>query len=246
MQYRHLGWAGVEFRAGAHRVLIDPLEHTEPLLGFLGAPRLPLTAAERLPHVTTHVLLTHTHPDHFDPDAIRKHVSDANGEVLVAESLADAVASHGLPVRPVRLGERHHIGPFVATPVPASDGFGDVQHSWIVSTDGWRCFHGGDTIWHGHWSRIARDHAPIDVAFLPINGFVGAPPGAPRVDVPGSLTPHQAVEAAFLLGARSIVPIHHGVFHNPPMYVEWPDALGALTEAAARRGIVIAGALGSA
>ncbi len=61
----------------------------------------------------------------------------------------------------------------------------------------------------------------------------------------GSLTPHQAVESGHVLGARALCPIHYGVFNNPPRYVEWPEPVDALREAAASRGIAVAGPTGS-
>lgn len=242
--YRHLGWAGVELRWGTHRLLIDPLENVAPLAGVLGAPRRPLERSEPVAGMTTDVLLTHAHADHFDAPAIARQLQDG-GAVWVAASLADEVARHGLSVRPVAVGETYRVGPFAASPVPASDGFGDAQVSWVVGSGERRVLHAGDTLWHGHWWAIAATHAPIDIAFLPINGFGGWWPGRTRADVPGSLTPHQAVEAAHVLGARAICPIHYGVFHNPPHYVEWPEALDTLREAAGRRGIVVAGSTGT-
>src|SRR3546814_6380636 len=84
------------------------------------------------------------------------------------------------------------LGDFTATPVPASDGYGDVQMSWVVSAGGRRIFHGGDTLWHGHWWRIGRQFGPFDAAFLPVNGarFGWRKPVS---GLPGVLNPKPAV-----------------------------------------------------
>jgi L-ascorbate metabolism protein UlaG (beta-lactamase superfamily) len=45
------------------------------------------------------------------------------------------------------------------------------------------------------------------------------------------MTPEQAVQAAVILRAGTVVPMHFGV-HQPPLYVEQPDAVDRLVEAA--------------
>lgn len=237
--YRRLAWAGVELRWGSHRVLIDPLEDTDRLVGFLGRPRDPVERAAPPPGMTTDVLLTHAHPDHFDPVAIARQLQ-GGGRVWASPAVAPAVADAGLPVHPVSLGATYHMGPFQATPVAASDGFGDEQVSWVVGSAARRVVHAGDTLWHGHWWATARAHGPFEVAFLPINGFVGQLPGMTPTTVPSTMTPQQAVEAAHVLGARAVCPIHYGLFDNPPVYVESPDPLAALQQAAAGRHLTVA------
>jgi len=151
-------------------------------------------------------------------------------------SLIYPEGTHPLPVpedaraRPARLWEPQLLGDFTATAVPASDGYGDTQVSWVVSAAGRRIFHGGDTMWHGHWWKIARQFGPFDVAFLPINGarFGWRKPVSGQ---PGVLTPEQAIAAATVLGARSVVPIHYGV-SGVDEYQEVDDPLGALVRAA--------------
>jgi len=69
--------------------------------------------------------------------------------------------------------------------------------------------HCGDTIWHGHWQRIGRAYGPFDVAFLPINGFAQTDL-VPSTTVPYAMTPEVALQAARLLGAQTVVPIHFG------------------------------------
>jgi L-ascorbate metabolism protein UlaG (beta-lactamase superfamily) len=103
------------------------------------------------------------------------------------------------------------------------------QVSWVVSVGSRRIFHGGDTLWHGSWWRIARQHAPFDVAFLPINGasFGWQKPAS---DAPAVLTPEQAMDAATILRAKMIVPIHFGV-RGEEGYHEVEDPVGRLRRA---------------
>jgi L-ascorbate metabolism protein UlaG (beta-lactamase superfamily) len=124
-------------------------------------------------------------------------------------------------------------GPFIATAVPAVDGFGDPQVSWVLEADGVRIFHGGDTLFHGHWWKIAMRHGPIDVAFLPCNAAVcDWPHRRPPSPLGAVMDPAQAATAAQLLQARVAVPIHYGAIDHPPVYVPVDDAAGAFERAA--------------
>jgi len=63
--------------------------------------------------------------------------------------------------------------------------------------------------------------------------------GFTATDVPATLGPEQAIEAALVLEARAAVGIHHGLFHNPPVYVEQHDALARMHKAGQRRQIEV-------
>lgn len=224
LRVQRLAWAGVRLQHGTDTMFIDPL--VDP--GAWGS-----ALADRLIRVDDavgdpSVLITHAHSDHFDAMAVAQALGKGG-------TLAHAAGIHPLPVpaaartRPSPMWEPQLIGGFTATPVPASDGYGDPQVSWVVSAGGRRIFHGGDTLWHGHWWRIGRQFGPFDAAFLPVNGarFGWRKPVSGQ---PGVLTPEQAVAAATILGARTLVPIHYGI-SGMDDYVEVEDAIGRLRHA---------------
>jgi L-ascorbate metabolism protein UlaG (beta-lactamase superfamily) len=204
----YLGWAGVELRYGGNAVFIDPQ------LVFRDRPaRQVATAPIATPATSRFALVTHLHPDHFDPVALKQALSD-DGNVFAEASMAAGVAAKGLPVTSLAMWEPFSAGgfdghDFLVVPVPAADGFGDAQVSWVVCAAGRRFIHCGDTIWHGHWRRIGRAYGPFDIAFLPINGFAQTDL-VPSTTVPYSMTPEIALQAARLLGAKTVVPIHFG------------------------------------
>jgi len=136
------------------------------------------------------------------------------------------------PYEPILLGDS-----FTATAVPAVDGYGDPQVSWVVSGGGRRIIHCGDTLWHGSWWHIGRQLGPFDAAFLPINGarFGWRKPVS---DVPAVMTPEQAVAAAVVLGARLLVPIHYGLV-GAEGYQEVTQPEAALLKAARQRGMAV-------
>ena len=232
---RYLGWAGVELRYGSNAVFIDPQ------LVFRDRPARQVATAEiESPATSRFALVTHLHPDHFDPVALKQALSD-DGNVFAEASMAAGVAAKGLPVVSLAMWEPFSAGgfdghDFLVVPVPAADGFGDAQVSWVVRAGGRRFIHCGDTIWHGHWRRIGRAYGPFDVAFLPINGFAQTDL-VPSTTGPYAMTPEIALQAARVLGAQTVAPIHFGRAPSPT-YIE--------TEAPERRFVDEARRLGQA
>jgi L-ascorbate metabolism protein UlaG (beta-lactamase superfamily) len=233
VEVRRLAWAGVDFRCGETRLLIDPLRDASALSGFLGEPRTPMGSIEL--SAETHALVTHLHRDHADYDLLAE--INAVGTVGCHEAVAGPLAAAGIDVVPQAMRVPRRIGALTVTPVPSADWQGIDQVAWVVEANGTRMIHCGDTMWHGHWWAIARDYGPFDVAFLPINGVIVRREGFTPTAVPATLTPEQAVEAAAVLGASTACAIHHSTFHNPPYYVEQPDAPNRFLAAAAKRGI---------
>ena len=230
LRAQRLAWAGVRLQLGKDALFLDPLITPEVWGTALRDPLIPVESVEG----ARWVLITHPHGDHFDKKAARSALGET-GAVVCTPDIAPSVAGAGFRVRPVALYEPTLLADFTATPVPASDGSGDPQVSWVVSGGGRKIIHCGDTLWHGHWWQIGRQHGPFDAAFLPINGALFGW-RKPESGIAAVLTPEQAAAAAAVLGARLIVPIHYGV-SGDPSYTEVPGAETALLEAAAKRGI---------
>jgi L-ascorbate metabolism protein UlaG (beta-lactamase superfamily) len=234
VRVRRLSWAGVEVTTGTSRLLLDPLVDVRPLRDFLGAPRAPLV------HVglddNTWVAVTHLHPDHCDRALLGRV---ATRQVICHEAITEQLAADRVMATAARCWEPIQAGPFWLTAVPSHDWRGDDQVAWVVEVEDRRFIHCGDTIWHGRWYEIAGRYQPFDTAFLPINGVIAQLSGFTPTSVPATLTPEQAIEAAFVLGARRACPIHHGLFHNPPRYVEQENAVARFCRAARRRAIAV-------
>lgn len=231
LRAQRLAWAGVRLQLPDAALFLDPLIDRNVWGDALRDELVPITVKQG----QRYVLATHRHPDHCDPLAIRQALG-SDGTLVMAAS-AGVPFSGEFRFRTAALYEPQILGDFTATAVPASDGYGDPQVSWIVSGGGRRIIHCGDTLWHGAWWHIGRQFGPFDAAFLPINGakFSWRKPAA---DVSAVLTPEQAVQAAQVLGARQIVPIHYGV-KGAEGYEELPDVEASLIAAASRRGVGI-------
>ena len=249
MRIRRLTWAGLEVEADGETAVIDLVEDMTVMEPYVGAPREPLTGPER-PGAAALALVTHLHSDHTDPAAVERALgpdglllrparSDGEGLEVAGTAVAEAALAAGeLDVREVAPWESVEAGPFRATAVPAVDGFGDPQVSWVLEAGGRRILHAGDTIFHGSWWTIAMRHGPFDAAFLPVNGaVVDLPHRRPPSPLPASMTPGHAAVAAKLLGARVAVPIHYDTLHRAPTYVQVDDPARAFVAEAAARGV---------
>lgn len=228
LRVQRLAWAGIRLQLPGATIFIDPLTNPAVWGDALPDRLVPVTDAVG----DRYVLITHRHPDHADARTI--------GEAL-GERGTLAYSGGGVPnipnvrMRACPLYEPQILGEATVTAVPASDGYGDPQFSWVVSAGGRRIIHCGDTLWHGHWWQIGRQFGPFDAAFLPVNGarFRWRQPAS---EIPAVLTPDQAVAAALVLGARTLVPIHYGI-RGAEGYQEIDEPIAALRAAASRRNV---------
>ena len=249
MRIRWLGWAGVELEAHGERVVVDPLRDAGAVFAWLGER----AGAIQLPDVVparpgaSAGLLTHLHRDHADAGAL--------GSVLVAgatvyepvdyggrsrERLAvvqadQEMSAAGLARRPAAAWTSTRAGVFTLTALPAVDGTGDPQVSWLLEVEGKRVLHLGDTMWHGWWWRIRERYGPLDAVLAPINGpRLTFPHRQPASSLPGAMEPEQAALAADLLHADRLIPIHYGAYHVPGVYEPVDDPIGRLHAASDR------------
>ncbi|MRT10439.1 MBL fold metallo-hydrolase [Pantoea agglomerans] len=244
MKIRYLGWAGIEIDFEGHTLLIDYIQDTSSILSDV---QFPSTLRQGK---ATAALVTHLHSDHADPVALsvaladgapvfRPEVTPGSGDDLKWTAIAER------QFRELKLNtvlttswEWQEVGPFKIMSGPSVDGLGDPQCCWIVKAGDKCIIHAGDTINHGYWWTLARNAGRIDIAFLPINGaVVELPHLQPPSPFNATMLPEEAAVAAHILGASTVVPIHHTELHRPGIYEETPNALERLSAKAAELGI---------
>jgi L-ascorbate metabolism protein UlaG (beta-lactamase superfamily) len=253
MKVRWLGWAGVEIEAEGATLVIDPLQ--DPAATFAALPdeilrkvEMPDVMAPAVTGTAVAGLVTHLHRDHTDAGALVQALAPRatvhepgwpGGEEAENVALAQANSEldrAGLDRKPVDAWQRAEIGPFAITALPAVDGLGDPQVSWLVEADGQRVLHLGDTIFHGYWWRMARRGGPFDLVMAPINGAaVDFPHLQPPSPLAAAMEPEQGALAGELLGARAVVPIHYGGFSVDPWYRPVDESLARFEAAASER-----------
>jgi L-ascorbate metabolism protein UlaG (beta-lactamase superfamily) len=240
VRMRRLGWAGVEIECAGETLLIDYVQDISQLAMMRNpAERFP---ASSKPGAASVALLTHLHNDHADPGALNVALSKGAPVFRPIAALGNdadlALTKHAelefnkykLRTEIVREWEERKVGPFRIFSVPAVDGFGDPQLSWVVECGGFRIIHAGDTLYHGLWWRIFHRFGPFNVGFLPINApIVDFPPLRPMSSIEAVMTPEQAAVAANILKTDFIVPIHYHTMHNPPIYMETSNPVERLS-----------------
>jgi L-ascorbate metabolism protein UlaG (beta-lactamase superfamily) len=253
MRVRWLGWAGVELEADGETLVIDPLADPGATFAALGEDvlrrvELPAVVAPESSQTAVAGLVSHLHRDHTDagalarslaPDALVHEPAWPGGAEAANLSLAQANAEldrAGLQRREAGVWERAEVGPFGVTALPAVDGLGDPQVSWLVEADGQRILHLGDTLFHGFWWRIARRHGPFDLVLAPVNGArVDFPNLQPPSPLAATMEPEEAALVGELLGAQSLIPMHYGGFDVDPFYRPVADPVHRFEAAASGR-----------
>jgi L-ascorbate metabolism protein UlaG (beta-lactamase superfamily) len=252
MQVTWLGWAGVEIEADGDSVVIDPLVDTAAVFAPFGeaaaSAELPVVVEPPVGGRAVAGLVTHLHRDHADAGALAAALAPgapvlrppagggAGLEELALVQAERELAEAGLERIAAEPWNSVEIGPFTLTALPAVDGLGDPQVSWLVEANGRKVLHLGDTVFHGYWWRMALRHGPFDLVLPPVNGAViDFPHRRPPSPLPATLDPEQAALVGELVGARMVVPIHYAGYRVEPSYLPVADAGERFLRAAAGR-----------
>jgi L-ascorbate metabolism protein UlaG (beta-lactamase superfamily) len=244
MIIKKLSWAGIQIKAAENSILIDPLgivppDRETPFEAKLGEPHETIFPLSNLARPDA-ILITHTHPDHFDIEGIKQGFGEDTALFLPSESVGFARKKGFTNVTGVRPGEEFLVKDLSIKVIPAVDGFGSPQVSWGVCDGNSSIIHAGDTLWHGLWWQIERKYGPFDLACLPVNGAILNVPGLKvQSDIKACMDPEEAASAAKIVGASKFLPIHYGTFHNPTHYMETDLVLHRLKAAAVKNEIEV-------
>ena len=188
------------------RARLGPLERHGPAPG---------PAADRDVDV---VLISHGHPDHFDPRSLA--ALHGTPTVVVPRGLgARARACVRGEVIEVEAGDRVAFGPVTVETVPASHwispGAPRARPVGYVVDAGTRIYFAGDT---GSYSGLDRVLAGVDIALLPV--WTWGPHRGP-----GHLGPKSAAQALAGAGRTVAIPIHWGTLYPRRLHRVWSGPL---------------------
>ena len=195
MEIRFLGHACFELTEGATRVLVDPF--------LTGNPKAAVEAGDVDP---THVFLTHGHADHIgDTVDIAKRTG---AQTVAIVELANELGESGVEnvVDPNIGGTVEFEGGWVRlTPAwhtaVSPNGTAHMPAGLVINLGGKTVYHLGDTALFSDLA-LPGKRDDIDVALMCIGGHY-------------TMDRHDAVAAAELVGAGTVIPCHYDTF--PPI-----------------------------
>jgi len=233
----------------AGRIVIDPLDDASAVFAGLGERASECSSPDVVAPLPGALagMVTHLHRDHADAAALSAAVTsgapvfepgDYGGAELERLAIAQAdreLGAAGLERHATAPWTSTNVGPFTLTALPAVDGTGDPQVSWLIEAAGKRVLHLGDTMFHCWWWRISERFGPPDAVLAPINGArLTFPHRRPASPLPGVMEPEQAALAVELLRAERLVPIHYDGYALDGVYEPVPDALERVAAASTR------------
>ncbi len=219
MSIRYLGHSAFEITEGGVTLLIDPF--------LTGNPTAAASAESLSPDV---ILLTHGHGDHLG-DTVA--IAQRTGATVVAiVELAGEISSalpEGHDVRDPNLGGTITFDWGWVRLVPAwhtgltPSGTPHTPAGLVIHIAGRTIYHLGDTALFSDLA-LPGQRDPLDVAIVPIGGHF-------------TMDRHDAVRAAELVGAPTVIPAHYNTF--PPIQTD-VAAFAAEIEAGGQRAVVLA------
>ncbi len=226
-----LGHAGFFAQVGGVNIAIDPnwaLWH-----GPVKRVRHPSVWANDLPHIDL-VLVTHAHYDHLHLPSLRKLA--AAQPIIVPEGVGKVVKNCGFGhIVELKTWQSATFKDLRITLTPARHWGARMIHDTHRQFGGYlikspqRClFHCGDSAMFDGFQEIGK-RASIDLALMPIGAY-DAPSGRQV-----HMNPEEALDAFQMMGAQSMVPMHHDTFPlgGEPMH----EPAERLMKAARERGL---------
>lgn len=167
---------------GSHVIYVDPAK-----VDFSGRP------------APTGIVITHEHPDHFDPDNLARIAGDA--PIVAPQSVADKIpATLKGQVTVMNNGDHGTLDGIPVAAVPAYNNSPDRQqyhprgrdNGYVLGFGDTQVYVAGDT----EDTPEMRALSGIDIAFLPMNQ-------------PYTMTPEQAADAVKAFAPRVVYPYHY-------------------------------------
>jgi L-ascorbate metabolism protein UlaG (beta-lactamase superfamily) len=215
IEVRFLGHACFELSDGDTTVLIDPF--------LTGNPKAAIAAEDA---AATTILLTHGHADHYgDAVAIAKRTG---APIVAITEIADELNGEGVEARDSNLGGTEKFDWGTVKLVPAwhtsttPKGTVSTPAGLLIQFEDTVIYHLGDTALFSDLQLVGK-RTPIDIALMCIGGHY-------------TMDGTDAVEAASLVGAKTVIPCHYNTF--PPIEAD-AQAFKSDVESATGSNVVI-------
>ncbi len=216
-----LGQSGYLIKSKAGTLVIDPYlsEHLTQKYAGTDKPHVRMTRSpirgQELSGVDA-VLTSHKHSDHIDPGTLPGLLeTSTEARLVVPAALVAHAEGLGLPadrIDPIDAGQTKTIAGFEVQALASAHEDLDTDDQgrhlylgFIVSADGWRIYHSGDTMLYPGLVETLVDE-PLDLLLLPINGR------DPARGVAGNMSAADVVDLASVVPTRFVIPHHYDMF----------------------------------
>ena len=208
-----LGHASFFIRLGGVTFLTDPSYYSFPVR----SRRVPIPCDITSFKYADYLLISHLHHDHADTRSLRKiFKNNSKTKALLPLKGGGLLKYFTKNYQEAGWYQKYHTESDVEiyflptyhwSGMHIFDSNSTLWGSFIIRGNGKTIYFGGDTAWSNHFEEISKLFPDIDYALLPIGAYM------PRA-VAGSahISPEEAVKAANILGAESLIPMHFGTY----------------------------------
>lgn len=197
-------------------ILIDPVfgKSASPFDFLVTRFQPPVLKVSELPKIDA-ILISHDHYDHLDKSTIKQFVGTST-EFIVPLGVGEHLLDWGIKntnIVELNWGESISHGgiKFIATPARHFSGRGILDRnktlwaSWVIQGKHDKLFFSGDSGYGDHFKEIGHRYGPFDYAFME-NGQYNE--RWPEVH----MQPEESIQALIDVNAKTMVPIHWGMF----------------------------------
>jgi L-ascorbate metabolism protein UlaG (beta-lactamase superfamily) len=209
-----LGHSALIIEMDGKRLLLDPVfGNAAPVPGIVRRYDAPPLQREDLPPLD-YVLITHDHYDHLERSTMQALSNKTR--FIVPLGVDRHLVGWGIPVDRITAlgwGESYPQQSLVITAEPTvhfsgrtlADRDTTLWVSYVIKGHNHCVFISGDTGYGAHLKDTGKKHGPFDAAFIEIDGWN---PGWPKTH----LFPEDVIRAYQDVRAKSLIPVHWGVF----------------------------------
>lgn len=237
------GHSSLLIKTGQGNILIDPIfsNHAGPVAGLVRAFQGTTNYhAKDMPPIDV-LIISHDHYDHLDYRTLKK-LKDQIKMAIVPMGVGSDLIYWGFdPKKIIELNWNQSVtlpGGLRVTATPAqhrsnrtySKANKTLWASFVIQTDQYRLFYGGDSGYGPLFKKIGQEYGPFDLAFLECGQYSPNWPWA-------HLWLGQAAQAAVDLRARLLQPIHWAKFAESDH--PWNEPIKKLLPAAEKLGVPV-------
>ncbi len=209
-----IGHSSFYIQIGGKRMLIDPIFGRIPFV----RRRSPLPMHVNIFKNIDYILISHDHYDHLDRKSVKQLLRlNPKVKVICGLDVGELISKWSRRTQIVEMGWYQQLSEdgVKLTFLPAqhwgkrtaTDGGTRLWGAFMIESDSYRLYFSGDTGYSNHFKELPLLFDKIDCAIMGIGAY------KPRWFMRANhISPHQALDAAMVMGANLTIPMHYGTY----------------------------------